>query len=223
MPSTLVHALLPAACVMSRKPSVEGLTRRQIGGLALSCAVIGNLPDLDVIGVILMPEYGRFIHRNVGHNFLALTLWIIVGRWMLGLVDKSRFDCLRAYVYSGALVMSHVFLDSGCVHSDGVPAGVPILWPLSDWSLVSPFPFFSDYVLNDRYHWFMGHLLAVDFWRRAVFQELWVSLTIWLGFVGMDRITRRLLGNAATDSQPAAAFESGASPDRHADKAQASS
>lgn len=192
MPSTLVHAILPAACVVSRKASLEGLTRKQCLGLLLVCSIVANLPDLDIIGVILFPEYASFYHRNVGHNIFSLIVLVIVGKVLLQRVSEL-FSVFRAYLYSVSLVLSHLILDSGCVHRPGVPAGVRLLWPLSDWELTSPFPLFIDYQLNLSHHWFLGHVLSSDYWTRAFFQEVWVSCLIFVVFRVLDRLSERII------------------------------
>lgn len=191
MPSTLVHALLPTACVASRKNFSKGMSRKQTLLFLFFCSVIGNFPDLDVIGVTLFPHYESIIHRSIGHNALALVVWIILGREMLSRVAPSVFNRSRSLIYSTALVVSHGLLDCMCLKSPGVPAGVPIFWPFSDWMLESPIPFFEGYSLEVNHNWFMGHVLASDYWTRAILNEMVVSVCFLLIFVVLDRLLHR--------------------------------
>lgn len=193
MPSTLVHALLPAACIASRRASLAGLSRTKVMTLLIVCAAIANFPDLDVLGVIFFPKCSDLIHRNIGHNALALGVWIILGRWVISAIDPVRFSPLRSYLYSFTLVVSHIFLDAGCLHEKGGIAGVPLFWPFSEWELESPIPFFSDYQLHQGHDWVLGHAFAIDFWQRAFFQEILVSALFFVFFLVLDRGTHKLL------------------------------
>ncbi|MBI1860965.1 MAG: metal-dependent hydrolase [Deltaproteobacteria bacterium] len=192
MPSTFVHGLLPSSCVALRRSAFTGLTRWQGFAFWLSCAVIGNLPDLDVIGVLFFPGLAKLIHRNFGHNIFALVLWTVVGKQLILRATARKFSVRKAYIYSALLVVSHVILDCACQDAPGVPAGVPLFWPLSAWKLASPVPLFVEYSLQVNRAWFLGHLLASDYWTRAIFNEVKVSVIGLALFLLGDRLVLAL-------------------------------
>ena len=137
------------------------------------------------MGVILYPQYASLIHRNIGHNILSLSIFVIAGKWLVEWI--ARFSSRKAYLISAILVLSHVLLDSGCSHGKGIPAGVPLFWPLSSWEF-SSLMIFDDYVLQPSHNWFLGHVLSHDFWRHAIINEISVSTLIYFSFI-MAKIT----------------------------------
>jgi len=177
MPSAFTHGLLPAACAFSSARNLFSLDRTQWKKFLFVCFVLGNSPDLDLIPGILFPGLYHDLHRNLGHNVFALSLWIWLGVKVLRSWVSPAFHGRRAWIFSVALVLSHVILDS-C--ADFSPAshgqyGVPVLWPLSSWRFVLPLPLFGGYALTHASHPILSHLFSSGFWWTFLTREVTVT------------------------------------------------
>lgn len=90
-------------------------------------AILGTLPDLDVIvGLFMDPVSGVAIHRGISHSiFLFLLLSPIFG-WAIAKIERGKISFNRAMVVSFFGLFTHVILDSF------TSWGTQILWPLPD-------------------------------------------------------------------------------------------
>jgi membrane-bound metal-dependent hydrolase YbcI (DUF457 family) len=178
MPSTLVHAFLPSACFASLKSEYAKFTKKEWLLLMGITVFLGNAPDLDIIPAFFNPDHWKAIHRAWGHNVFSLSLWIAIGAFLFIKIGKGRFSTKQAWIFSLLLVLSHVFLDAmGDRDSEGVRLGVPLLWPFTRKAFSLPWCVFSSYHLDKKVHPLLAHISSKDFWRKAVFQEIIVSLT----------------------------------------------
>jgi membrane-bound metal-dependent hydrolase YbcI (DUF457 family) len=129
MPGPVGHALagFASAWVAQALPLNRTRTKPQVagrvawvlgGGLAIACATVAVLPDLDVV-------FGR--HRGVSHSLGAAVLTGVVAWGVASLWQAPR---LRTAVTCGAAVASHVLLDWLAMDLTP-PFGIMALWPLS--------------------------------------------------------------------------------------------
>lgn len=89
------------------------------GGATVACAVLGAVPDLDLL-------VGG--HRTFTHSLTAVAL---VAAAALGVAGRVRRPMLRVVVMYAAAYGSHLLLDWLSV-DDNVPRGIQLLWPFSD-------------------------------------------------------------------------------------------
>ncbi len=103
---------------------------RQIGRAApLLGAVLGTLPDLDVV----IP-YGGAVenftyHRSFSHSVLVLTLVAPLIAWLIGLLMRHRAPDIaygRWWLMTWLVLITHPLLDGFTIY------GTQLLWPLSE-------------------------------------------------------------------------------------------
>jgi membrane-bound metal-dependent hydrolase YbcI (DUF457 family) len=144
MPSPLVHATLPAACLVAERKTRRPLDRAHTIRLCLAALIIANLPDIDLIPALWFRAHFEEIHRAWGHNIFSVGLWTFLGSRLLAWADGRSSS--RAYYWCAAagLALSHIFLDAaGHFNEFGFSPTVPVLWPLSNWELTLPFRLFA--------------------------------------------------------------------------------
>lgn len=90
-------------------------------------AVLGTLPDLDVIiGLLMNPVDGVLIHRGISHSLLLfLILSPILGK-LISKIEKGKITFFRAAVMVFWCLFTHVLLDMF------TSWGTQILWPLDE-------------------------------------------------------------------------------------------
>jgi inner membrane protein len=114
----------------------DGDERNQGRWLAgLACA-----PDLDVVPGLLVGKMNQF-HHGASHSFFAAALFSFAGLWVFrwwGGDVSSRLCLLLFFLYC-----SHMMLDYLCLDT-GAPFGVPLLWPWSDETYLSPWLLLPD-------------------------------------------------------------------------------
>lgn len=119
--------------------AVSGFARSAYTGnrisLILLCAFVGVLPDLDVIPGIVRGTPALY-HQGITHSlgFALATSGIIAGAYKIRGKSFSAIFVLCFAAYS-----SHLILD--IIGPDGrLPFGVPLFWPLSNMTFISPVP-----------------------------------------------------------------------------------
>ena len=145
MPSPIAHALAGVAIAWSapRDPRPSGSTRGAPLGwkLAVACATLGALPDIDLLYLA--------IHRSITHSIpvaiLVTIISVVVTGWVTrtdpvperGQLDvKRRSDTAWIGLSLGAAWSSHVLLD--WLGADANPPyGIQMLWPFSEQWFVS--------------------------------------------------------------------------------------
>ena len=203
MPTTLVHAFLPAACLAVCANALPSLTRREWLRLLFAAMILGNLPDLDLLPVLFHSPWLKYFHRNVGHNVFALAGWICLGQWALRRWVLPTATPRQRWTIAAVLVLSHVVLDSMSRVPDdpeGRAGGVPLLYPLSDWQWRFPWRIFPGFKGDEsRFHPVIAQAVSTEYWGRVIFTELRntailfaVWTTLWLGGRGLARLARRL-------------------------------
>jgi membrane-bound metal-dependent hydrolase YbcI (DUF457 family) len=193
MPSPLTHCLLPAACAVSTARSLLSLEKKEWARFVLVCFFLANAPDLDLIPAILYPSRYYDIHREWGHNIFAVLLWTTIGARLLRGWVSPAFRDWKGWVFSAGLVFSHVLLDS-CAVVVTKEGGVPLLWPLSDWSWNTPIPCFGSYHPVKASHPLLSLLLTPGFWFEVVSREL----TIVVGGATLWYLALRLISSRRT-------------------------
>lgn len=184
MPSTFVHGILPASCaVMSHRKA--RLTRKEWFSFFILSSFLANCPDLDIVPVLFFPKYWDLFHRNVGHNFISLSLFITLGYYLFKKYFSKHFTKKQCIALAFSLVLSHIILDAlGDYQKDSHRVGVPVLWPLSDYQFKIPFALFMNYQLKtNTAHPLLGHLYSKDFWTSAFWNEIICSLglfSLWI-------------------------------------------
>jgi inner membrane protein len=90
-------------------------------------AVLGTLPDLDVLVGKLLPDVQAVdIHRGISHSLLLfLLLSPLLGRWLVQL-EKKRISFARATLLVFLCLFTHVILDVFTTW------GTQVLWPLPE-------------------------------------------------------------------------------------------
>jgi hypothetical protein len=195
MPSTFVHGLLPASCVYTYHRRFPTLTRRQRAILVFLAAVIGNLPDLDILPTLFFPEHWQEIHRWWGHNLFSITLWIIMGAYSLNYLVSPHFKGWRGYLLSALLVFSHVCFDAMAdFNPEGIRPGVPLLWPLSNWQFHLPFRLFKPAITDPHLNPLFAYATSRNYWTEAIYSEIFSTLLllgIWFAFVSLYSILQK--------------------------------
>jgi inner membrane protein len=113
----------------------QGVDRREQLGLVLLCIVMANAPDLDVLPGLLVGTpalYHQGISHSLGAGLIVSAAVALLYRWRGQSFALVFACCLSAY-------SSHLLLDFFC--RDGRPPyGIPLLWPLSGQTFLSPVP-----------------------------------------------------------------------------------
>jgi inner membrane protein len=120
--------------------AVGGLVAdRQIGRKAMLVgAVIGTLPDLDVL-VPLSDAVETFTyHRSFSHSLLVLTLVSPLAGWLLHRMFSAQLSFRRSWLLTWLVLITHILLDSLTVY------GTQIFWPVSDYPVSGSSVFIID-------------------------------------------------------------------------------
>lgn len=199
MPSTWLHAALPAACAgatLSLTLRRHRLEPRALVRVCLLVAILANGPDLDLIPASFFPANWREIHRAWGHNLFAALLLTGVGAFTLRRWAWPGVRPAVAWSLSAAAVMSHLFLDAATYDSaTGEGIGVPLAWPLSSLEWTLPWKWFPATVVASGAHPVLGHVTASDFWTLGAWIEartLVLGTIAWIGILLLTRLGSRV-------------------------------
>jgi membrane-bound metal-dependent hydrolase YbcI (DUF457 family) len=160
MPSPIGHALAGAAIawgaeVYGREPGERPARAANPGRLALVCAGLAVLPDLDLLYIP--------IHRTATHSVAAVALTTIIAAVVTGWVTgRIRWPIAIA---CGAAYASHIMLD--WLGADASrPHGLQALWPFTDRWFISPWTIFPGTErrapLSGRSLWINARAAAVE-------------------------------------------------------------
>ena len=132
--------------------SVQGaiLGKYQVRKAYLYGAMLGTLPDLDVLIRYGDPISNMTYHRGFSHSLIVLTILGLGGAWLITRYHQWRDLPL---LYSGkrlALAMTlalttHPILDSFTVY------GTQLLWPLQESLSLTPFSIASVFIIDPLY------------------------------------------------------------------------
>lgn len=194
MPSTVVHALLPAICATITQmvtPIVPRVTSRaskmQWFKIALFAVVFGNIPDLDIIPAALLPSQWSDIHREWGHNIFALIFFVIIGVKVLRRFVAPALSTRRAVVFCTLVVGSHLVLDAsmGYLHEEMVRPGVPLFFPFSKVDFSMPWMLFDCWKSTSHPHPLVAYAFQPTNWKVYVLEELRTTTLLALGWSGV--------------------------------------
>ena len=100
--------------------------RQKLGGRAvIAGAVLGLLPDLDIVTRLGRPWAFLKYHRGPTHSLVVLALVSPLIGWMLWRLSRKRGSPGRWILLSGCVLLTHPLLD--CCTS----YGTQLLWPLT--------------------------------------------------------------------------------------------
>jgi inner membrane protein len=90
-------------------------------------AVLGTLPDLDVVvGLFMNPVSAVAIHRGLSHSILFFALLSPMLGWLIAKLERGKITLNRSIVLAFFCLLTHVLLDAFTTW------GTQILWPLHD-------------------------------------------------------------------------------------------
>jgi membrane-bound metal-dependent hydrolase YbcI (DUF457 family) len=119
MPFPVAHGLLGASVVFAGDPKPASWNRRSLMKLVAG-VVLGNLPDLDFIGVWFF-HFDKSWHRGASHSiFIAIVVGIICS-------IAAKEDRRRWLIVCAVAVASHGILDFAV----STRSGCELLWPVS--------------------------------------------------------------------------------------------
>lgn len=194
MPTTFVHGLLPAACLLVSRSSLSHLSTAEWRRLLVFALIWGNWPDWDVVPAAIFPAEWTSIHREWGHNVFSLALSAWAGVWILGNWISKELSPRAKWIVSTALLLSHVLFDAtNYGHSTHVRSGVPLFWPLSDWHGVLPIRVFASTEATSGGHPLAQMIFSPVYWTKVIFQEFFASLIVfalWSIFWTVSRTLR---------------------------------
>ncbi len=169
MPSPIGH-LLAGASVALAAGAVTG--RPTPARLVVTCAVLGALPDAD----LLAPG----AHRTATHSVTAVVVIFIVAAAVTGQVTRWRTAAVCAGAYA-----THLLLD--WLGVDGFPPrGVQMLWPFSDRWFISDWDVFRQ---TARHFLFTRPVIRVNLLAMALELAIMLPIVYMLWIVG--RLRRR--------------------------------
>ncbi|CAM4103038.1 metal-dependent hydrolase [Flavobacterium antarcticum] len=107
--------------------TVEVIAGRQLKNKTfIYGAILGTLPDLDVIvGLFMDPVSGVAIHRGISHSIFLFLLVSPIFGWAIAKIERGKINIQRATLVAFFGLFTHVLLDSF------TSWGTQILWPLS--------------------------------------------------------------------------------------------
>jgi len=90
-------------------------------------AVLGTLPDLDVVvGLFMNPVSAVAIHRGLSHSILFFVVLSPLLGWLIAKLERGKITLNRSIVLAFSCLLTHVVLDAF------TSWGTQILWPLPD-------------------------------------------------------------------------------------------
>lgn len=144
MPLPMAHAAAGLGAVLILPQSIRGsLTREQVGRFVLLLVILANMPDLDFLPGLAVGDPHRY-HHGISHSLLVALIMTAVAFWATRGIF-SNIPAVRMFMCLLLATCSHALLDFFSVDTS-TPYGVPLLWPLSDDYLISPYPLFLDVV-----------------------------------------------------------------------------
>lgn len=196
MPSAFAHAIAPAAATALSRGSLPRLSKGQWVKCLLVAAILGNIPDIDLIPASLFQDRWADFHRAWGHNLFALTLFVSLGQWALRKFVSPEIPKKTAWIMASCLVLGHCVLDMMMeVDSRGRLPGIPIFYPFSRLELVTGLELFACTPIEPGINPIIGHLISFEFWTHTLAREILLSLglsVVWLGLLSVARLwTRR--------------------------------
>lgn len=113
-------------------------------------AILGTLPDLDVLISYPDPISDMTYHRSFSHSLLVLTAVGIIGSWMLSRYHHWRdmplpYSTRRLALAMTLVLATHPILDSFTVY------GTQLFWPLQDPFQITPISIASVFIIDPLY------------------------------------------------------------------------
>ena len=113
-------------------------------------AILGTLPDLDVLISYPDPISDMTYHRSFSHSLIVLTAVGIVGAWMLSRYHQWRdmplpYSTRRLALAMTLVLTTHPILDSFTVY------GTQLFWPLQDPLQITPISIASVFIIDPLY------------------------------------------------------------------------
>ena len=113
-------------------------------------AMLGTLPDLDVLINYPDPISNMTYHRGFSHSLIVLTAVGIVGAWLISRYHAWRnlplpYSTARLATAMTLALTTHPILDSFTVY------GTQLLWPLQESLSLTPFSIASMFIIDPLY------------------------------------------------------------------------
>ncbi|ERL55560.1 metal-dependent hydrolase [Psychrobacter aquaticus] len=113
-------------------------------------AILGTLPDLDVLISYPDPISDMTYHRSFSHSLLVLTVVGIVGAWLISRYHQWRdmplpYSTRRLALAMTLVLTTHPILDSFTVY------GTQLFWPLQDPFQITPISIASVFIIDPLY------------------------------------------------------------------------
>lgn len=113
-------------------------------------AILGTLPDLDVLISYPDPISDMTYHRSFSHSLLVLTAVGIAGAWMISRYHHWRdmplpYSTRRLALAMTLVLTTHPILDSFTVY------GTQLFWPLQDPLQITPISIASVFIIDPLY------------------------------------------------------------------------
>lgn len=113
-------------------------------------AILGTLPDLDVLISYPDPISDMTYHRSFSHSLLVLTAVGIIGAWLLSRYHHWRdmplpYSTQRLALAMTLVLTTHPILDSFTVY------GTQLFWPLQDPLQITPISIASVFIIDPLY------------------------------------------------------------------------
>ncbi len=113
-------------------------------------AILGTLPDLDVLISYPDPISDMTYHRSFSHSLLVLTAVGIIGAWLLSRYHQWRdmplpYSTRRLALAMTLVLTTHPILDSFTVY------GTQLFWPLQDPFQITPISIASVFIIDPLY------------------------------------------------------------------------
>lgn len=148
--------------------------------LLLGSIIIANLPDLDVVPVLLLGDVTS-LHRQWTHSLVAaLAFGLLAG----GLAKGTKHSGLFYGIWGGAVYLSHIILDM-LLDDPSAPHGVLLLWPYSESYFMFHFtPFTSFRYIGPNLgiiRMFLKPHNVATMVREVALMTPWVCLAAYLG------------------------------------------
>jgi len=113
-------------------------------------AMLGTLPDLDVLVHYPDPISDMTYHRGFSHSLIVLTVVGIIGAWLISRYHQWRnmplpYSRARLTLAMTLALTTHPILDSFTVY------GTQLLWPLQESLSLTPFSIASMFIIDPLY------------------------------------------------------------------------
>ncbi len=142
----------------------------------ISIIVISNLADFDFFPGLIVGEPNRF-HHGISHSFGFVLILTCLTYLVAKLRNKLNARIIAVWFF--ILSSTHIIMDYFAVDTS-LPYGEPLLWPVLNSYLISPFSLFQDIRRSNELVQFFPSLFS---WHNFLTIAREISIVFFIGII----------------------------------------